>query len=227
MKIYHWKPQDRYSFLVNQIALIFIWSYDICIAAYMQQWPGLGETDTFYSWVTTSFSLGALVVSPIAGQMPPLIGYRLSVAISSLFLIGGGLLYSFATNGWMVFMARFFMGVFDGCSYIFLYSHLSNIGNKLEKARRSERELKQSEALEESRSKCSRRLNGSDNTMKDKLFTINLLIKSIMYLVTFGRTFNNICYDFDHNIMSLQLSLPLWFSLGGWISIAGRDGSSL
>ena len=158
----------------------------------MQQWPGLGETNTFYSWVTTSFSLGALVVSPIAGQMPLLIGYHLSVAISSLFLIGGGLLYSFATNGWMVFMARFFMGVFDGCAYVFFYSYLSNIGNKLEEARRAKRELKQSEALEEScSSKCSRRLNGSDNTMKDKLFTINLLIKSIMYLVTFGKTFSN------------------------------------
>ena len=119
--------------------------------------------------------------------MPPLIGYRLSVAIASLFLVGGGLLYTFATDGWMVFMARFLMGLFDGCAYVFSYSYLSNIGNKLEKVRRAEKELKQLEALEESRSKCCRRCNSSDNTMKDKLFTVNLLIKSIMYPVTFGK----------------------------------------
>ena len=119
--------------------------------------------------------------------MPSLIGYRLSVAIASLFLVGGGLLYTFATNGWMVFMARFLMGIFDGCAYIFSYSYLSNIGNKLEKARQAERDLKQSEALEESRSKCCRRMNGSDNTVKDTLFTVSLLIKSIMYPIAFGK----------------------------------------
>ena len=165
----------------------------VCIIIIIiQQWPGLGESETFYSWVATSFSFGALTISPIAGQMPPLIGYRLSVAIASLFLVGGGLLYTFATNGWMVFMARFMMGLFDGCAYVFSYSYLSSIGNKLEKARRAEKELKQLEALEESRdrSKCRWRLNRSDNTMKDKLFTVSLLIKSIMYPVTFGKTMN-------------------------------------
>ena len=162
---------------------------DVCVfmaCATMQQWPGLGETDTFYSWVATSFSLGALFISPIAGQMPPLLGYRLSVAIATLFLVGGGLLYAFATDGWMIFMARFLMGLFDGCAYVFSYSYLSSIGNQLEKASIAKRELKQLEALEESRSKCCRRHNSSDNTMKDKLFTVNLLIKSIMYPVTFG-----------------------------------------
>jgi hypothetical protein len=158
----------------------------------VQQWPGLGETDTFYSWVATSFSFGALTISPLAGQMPPLIGYRLSVAIASLFLVGGGLLYTFSTNGWMVFMARFMMGLFDGCAYVFSYSYLSNIGNKLEKARR-EKESKQLEVLEESRSKRRWRLNRSDNTMKDKLFTVSLLIKSIMYPVTFGKTYDFFC----------------------------------
>lgn len=168
----------------------------------MQHWPGLGETDTFYSWVATAFSLGALFISPIAGQMPPLLGYRLSVAIATVFLVGGGFLYTFATNGWMIFMARFLMGIFDGCAYVFSYSYLSNIGNKLEKARRAEREQKQLEAQGESRSKCCRRLSGSDNTMKDKLFTIGLLIKSILYPITFGKTacrwvrLNLLCYDY-------------------------------
>ena len=171
----------------------------MCVVVYnhnihIQQWPGLGETETFYSWVATSFSLGAFTISPIAGQMPPLIGYRLSVAIASLFLVGGSLLYTFATNGWMVFLARFMMGLFDGCAYVFSYSYLSSIGNKLEVARRAEKELKQLEALEESRSKCHWRLNRSDNTMKDKLFTVSLLIKSIMYPVTFGKIVNLIFF---------------------------------
>ena len=119
--------------------------------------------------------------------MPPLLGYRLSVAIASLFLIGSGLLYAFATNGWMVFAARFLMGVADGCNYVFSYSYISYIGNKLEKARRAEKELKESHKEEESCSKCCGRFNSSDNTIKDKLFTVNLLIKSIMYPVTFGK----------------------------------------
>ena len=138
------------------------------------------------------------MISPIAGQMPSLIGYRLSVAIASLFLVGGGLLYTFATNGWMVFMARFLMGIFDGCAYIFSYSYLSNIGNKLEKVRQADRDLKQSEALEESRSKCCRRMNSSDNTVKDTLFTVSLLIKSIMYPIAFGKLKTMDDY-FDYN----------------------------
>ena len=133
----------------------------------------------FYSWVAMSFSLGALVISLVAGQMPRLIGYRLSVTFACLCLGGGGLLYTFAVNGWMVLAARFLMGMFDGCGYVFTYSYISEISHDV------------SEPREKNIEKCdvdsSRRSEALKNSFKDKLFAVNLLIKSVMYPVTFGK----------------------------------------
>ena len=121
------------------------------------------------------------MISPIAGHMPHLIGYHLSVLFACTILAGGGMLYAFSTNGWMVSAARFLMGVFDGCAYVFSYSYISQIGSEVEVKRNVGNEL------ERSKKKASNCLSKSDNTFKDKLFTINLLIKSVMHPVVFGK----------------------------------------
>lgn len=159
----------------------------LCYISIVQQWPGLGETDVFYSWVATSFSLGALVISVIAGQMPKLIGYRVSVTIACLCLSGGGLLYSLATNGWMVLAARFLMGMFDGCAYVFTYSYISEVScHNVSQLREWRGEKANIENCDED---SSRRSYTSKNSFKDKLFAANLLIKSAMYPITFGKDF--------------------------------------
>ena len=115
--------------------------------------------------------------------MPRLIGYRLSVSFACLCLSGGSLLYTFATNGWMVLAARFLMGVFDGCAYVFTYSYISEISHSVKRLR----ETREKANIEKCDEDTSKRSYASKNTFKDKLFGINLLIKSVMFPITFGK----------------------------------------
>ena len=115
--------------------------------------------------------------------MPRLIGYRLAVVFACLSLAGGGLLYSFSLNGWMVFAARFLMGVFDGCAYVFNYSYLSTVGNELERLKR----VKKVTSIEEPQATIMAVSGRTKNTIKDKLFSINLMIKSLTYPASFSK----------------------------------------
>ena len=143
-----------------------------------------------------SFSLGAFVISLVAGQMPRLVGYRLAVAFACLCLSGGSLLYAFATNGWMMLAARFLMGMFDGCAYVFTYSYISEVGHNVNLLR----ETREKANIEKCDEDSSQRSYTGKNSFKDKLFAVNLLIKSVMYPITFGKadkllhvTRNEIC----------------------------------
>lgn len=116
--------------------------------------------------------------------MPRIVGYHLSVTFACLCLAAGGLLYTFSTSGWMVFTARFLMGVFDGCAYVFTYSYISHIGNEMQQMKTSVKKLGTDKS--DTKDSCSLFCN-SDQTLKDKVFTVNLLMKSIMYPVAFGK----------------------------------------
>ena len=73
------------------------------------------------------------------------------------------------------------MGVFDGCAYVFTYSYLSDVGNELERLKRMKKEA----SVEESQT-TSATSERTKNTIKDKLFSINLMIKSLTYPASFG-----------------------------------------
>ncbi len=139
--------------------------------------PGLGESDMFYSWAITTFSVSALLISPIAGVLPRFITYRLSILLFLLVFIAGTLLYAQAVEPWTILVARFLLGIFDGASPILLLSYASRSASIID-ARKRDLYIKKQQTNKEF---C----------LKDKLFAADLIHKGVIYPVTLGRT---ICF---------------------------------
>lgn len=159
--------------------------------------PGLGESDMFYSWAITIFSVSALVISPIAGVLPRFITYRLSILLFLLVFIVGSLLYAQAVEPWMILVARFLLGIFDGASPILLLSYASRSASIIVDARKND--LKEQET---NKKFC----------LKDKLFAADLIHKGIIFPVTLGMTID-IFSACNNNSSYIDMIVYTWLIL--------------
>ncbi len=94
---------------------------------FFQVYPGLGQSEFFYSVTITLFSGGAIITGPLVGYLTIWVPYFYLILTSLILHIGANLLSGLASAVWMVAVARFLMGT----SFRILYTlSLTYIGNK-------------------------------------------------------------------------------------------------
>ena len=79
--------------------------------------PGLGLSESFYSWSITAINIGKLVGALLSGFLVKILPFW-PVTFGALFLhTTGYLLYALATEGWMMIIARLMTGAFLGAEF--------------------------------------------------------------------------------------------------------------
>ena len=143
-------------------------------------WPGLGESDFFYSLISAARGIGLLVGSIVAGFLPAFVPFRLLMLLFPLVSLVGNVLYANATKGWMILVGQFLgQGLSLGMFYVFSLSYVSKTCIFIE-----ESEQITVEELDFRRTKSK---NGRHYSLKDKFFTMNLLLKNIGMPIGVGR----------------------------------------
>lgn len=94
-------------------------------------WHGLGQSDTFYSWVVTVHGIGILLAAMIVMVLPFLRVFQVLMPICLLLPVASGILYANSTEGWMIATAHFFQGISFGCLEVLLVSYISVTSSKL------------------------------------------------------------------------------------------------
>ena len=98
--------------LVNSRSQLSVYP-DVNLAVYMtslQVPPGLGQSEFFYSWVVTAFSIGEVTFALVYTGLYNVVPYTyvfLSLIVSYIL---GYLLYAVASSGWEILVARFLIG---------------------------------------------------------------------------------------------------------------------
>ena len=73
-------------------------------------WPGLGGTDTDYTWVAAAYFIFEIALFPIVAVLAVRLPYTVLILLFlSLYAIGGAL-YALAVSVWMALLGRGIMG---------------------------------------------------------------------------------------------------------------------
>lgn len=142
-------------------------------------WPGLGQSEFFYSWAATIFSFGEVTGALVAGGLTRCVPYRLSFLMSLSICVVGYLLY-FLTNEhrvWMILVARFIIGFHVGGTIVLVYAYIG------ETAPEEPASLPQLDSNHHSNAGICR---NSHKTLKDKLFVFNSFVITISYMAIPG-----------------------------------------
>ena len=142
-------------------------------------WSGLGESDFFYSLISTSRGIGLLLGSFVAGFLPAFVPFRGLMLLGSIIYLMDNLLYANATKGWMILVAQFLgLGLSRGMLYVFFLSYVTNTCIHIE-----ESEQITIEELEETNKETNtcrvKSKKGRRYSLKDKFLIMNLLMKNI------------------------------------------------
>uniref|UniRef100_A0A1X7ULK3 Major facilitator superfamily (MFS) profile domain-containing protein n=1 Tax=Amphimedon queenslandica TaxID=400682 RepID=A0A1X7ULK3_AMPQE len=76
--------------------------------------PGLGLSETWYSWVISAQSIGIFVGALLFSVFARSFYYKYIIIGSLFILMLSGIFFSFAVNGWMVITGRFLAGFYIG-----------------------------------------------------------------------------------------------------------------
>ena len=131
--------------------------------------PGLGQSELFYAWAVTLYSLGEFIGAIGAGFITKFLPYRLSFPLGIAMCPLGYLLYSLATaaHAWVVLIARMCIGINAGLMLVLITTYLSETATKVRKS------MPQSH---------------KDSSLKDKLFVCYSLVSSFSYLIAPGES---------------------------------------
>ncbi len=88
-------------------------------------WHGLGQSDTFYSWLITLHGIGILASSVVLTALPFLSFFRLLVMFNFLVHIVSGALYAMAYEPWVLQIGYTLLGAAFGLSEIMIVSYIS------------------------------------------------------------------------------------------------------
>ena len=88
-----------------------------CVAplTFLQIFPGLGQSEFFYSGVVTAYSIGEVTFALVYAYLFHVVPYTYIYLSLLMSYILGSVLYAVASHGWMILVARFLVG---GCSVI-------------------------------------------------------------------------------------------------------------
>ena len=87
--------------------------------------PGLGQTEHVYTWSVTFNSIGSICGGLLGGVLASTIPYWHSFLQALLFNAVGFLIYATAMHGWVVVVARFFVGVASGLQQALVYAYIA------------------------------------------------------------------------------------------------------
>ena len=93
-------------------------------------WPGLGESDTFYSWAVSIFPIGEVLMSLVAAYLSTAIPYLYTIPLTCCIAAVGGLVYALASHGMMVIVARFLFGTTNGLSLVLTQAYIGRENKK-------------------------------------------------------------------------------------------------
>ena len=136
--------------------------------------PGLGQSETFYAWAVTLYSLGEFVGAMGAGFITKLLPYRLAFLLAIAMCPLGYLLYSLVTaaHAWVVLVARLCIGMNAGLLLVLITTYLGETATRVHKSM------------------------PQDGSLKDKLFVYYSLVSSFSYLIAPGESSYIIMYDY-------------------------------
>lgn len=76
-----------------------------------QKYPGFGKSEAFYSLALTAFSSGSIIAAPVIGFITLCVPYFFILLSATLVHTASNLMYGLATQGWMVLLSYFLLGL--------------------------------------------------------------------------------------------------------------------
>ena len=151
-------------------------------------WPGMGLSEYFYSWAVSMYSVGELVSAPTAGFATKYIPYRYTILLSSVSLAVGSLLYAVAVQGWMILIARLFLGINLGSGIVLVTTYLGETAIEVTSRREA----------------AGGKKGHGGATLKDKLFVWYTFTNYIGYLAGSGeQEFSNSMHYIANNFLNI------------------------
>ena len=148
--------------------------------SFQEEWSGLGQSETFYSWAVTMFSFGDMLGALVAGKLTHYISYRLSFLLGLSLCVVGHILY-FLTNQhqvWMILVARFIIGLHVGCITVLVCAYIGETAPE---------ELANQPQLDSNHCSKAGSCRKHKNTLKDKLFVFTSFVTTITYMSASGK----------------------------------------
>ena len=118
------------------------------------------------------YSIGELISAPTSGFATKYIPYRYTILLSSISLALGALIYAVAVQGWMILIARLFLGINLGSGLVLISTYLGETAIEVTSRR-------------EAAGQIPKQGNGGA-TLKDKLFIWYTFTNYAGYLVGSG-----------------------------------------
>ena len=148
--------------------------------------PGFGQSESFYSLTNTAYSIGEICGSLVlGGLLPRLIKYRFTILVDMMSLFIGSVVYASATKPFMLPVARFFIGMFDGFSLVIISSYIGETTTKIQNER-ARLDAKENINPIKQRQNSIVKIQ-AQNTLKDKLFTGYLFVKGLGVPLALGK----------------------------------------
>ena len=144
-----------------------------------QQWPGLEQSESFYSWAITMRSLGQIIAAFAVGKLSQYIPYRQSFLWGLSLCVVGHLLY-FLTNEhrvWMILMAQFIIGMHIGLMMVLIPTYLGETATE---------EVNRNSQPDSDQHSRTGTCNKSKKSLKDKLFIGNSFVITATYIIGTG-----------------------------------------
>ena len=94
---------------------------------WMQVEPGLGESELFYSFVMTCVFIGSIFGGLVSAILVKYIPYWYLFLFFISFHILGYVLYGTATQGWVLIVAMFFVGLYLGAEVTLVFSYATDM----------------------------------------------------------------------------------------------------
>ena len=140
-----------------------------CHSGRQIDWPGLGQSESIYSWAVTMYSTGELAGALVAGQLIKYVPYRHAILWACGALIFGSLFYGIAVTGWMVLVGRLLIGIHAGLGIVLVTSYIGETTTELS-AKMDAKQLRKKKG----------------KTLKDKLFVWYSVSMNVAYPVALG-----------------------------------------
>ena len=148
--------------------------------------PGFGQSESFYSFTTTAYNIGQICGSLVlGGLLPRLIMYRFSVVVDVIILLTGAVMYGCATEPFMLPMARFFIGIFDGFCLVIISSYIGETTTKIQNERARLNPKEKTHSIKQRQNSIAK--IQAQNTLKDKLFTVYLFVRGLGFPLALGK----------------------------------------
>ncbi len=89
----------------------------VCPFIYLQTAFGMGESESFYSWLIAVFNFGSVFGAIVSGFLVHCVPYWHLFAISLVTHITGFTLYAVTYKGWLILISKFLSGYFIGAQW--------------------------------------------------------------------------------------------------------------